>query len=92
MTLQNADVPSADLTIPVIKPKCTEPYFTRMVLAIEKSKHTWGRWTPPLIKPKCTEPYYTRMVLAMEKSRHTQGRWTPLIDPRVQSPMTPGQY
>ena len=62
---------------PLIEPKCTEPYYTRTVLAIEKSWHTQGRWNPMLNEHKFTEPYCTNTVLAMEKSRHTRGRWTP---------------
>ena len=62
----------------LIKPKCTEAYYTKPVEPIEKYAHTQCRQTPqlspsvqnpttpkrpsPLIKPKCTETYYTKPV------------------------------
>ena len=53
---------------PLIKPKCTDPYYTRTVLPIEECRHAdihRADGPPPLllIEPKCTEPYYTRTVL-----------------------------
>ena len=45
MTLQNADVPSANWPSQ-IKPKCTVPYYTKTVLPIDKCRHTQGRQTP----------------------------------------------
>ena len=41
----------------LIKPKCTEPYYTRTLLPIEECR-------------QCTEPYYTRTLLPIEECRH----------------------
>ena len=38
----------------MIKPKYTEPYYTKEAL-------------PHLINPKCTEPYYTKPVKPIKK-------------------------
>ena len=35
---------------PPIEPTCTEPYYTKTVLPIDKCRHTQGRQTPP---PHC---------------------------------------
>ena len=58
---------------PQIKPKCTEPYYTRTVLPIEECRHADIHRAdgPHLIEPKCTEPYYTRVaVRPIEECRH----------------------
>ena len=59
---------------PLIKAKCTEPYYTRTVLPIEECRHAdipRADGPPgPLVEPKCTEPYYTRTVLPIEECRH----------------------
>ena len=58
----------------LIKPKCTEPYYTRTVLLIAEYRHTEIPRAdgPPPIDPKCTEPYYTRMVLPIAECRCTE--------------------
>ena len=60
----------------LIKPKCTQPYYTKPVKPIEK----WGG--PPLIKPKCTEPYYNKPVEPIEK----WGGPLPLINSKCTQP------
>ena len=56
-----------------IDPKCTEPYYTRMVLPIAECRCTdIPRADGPLpIDPECTEPCYARTVLPIAECRCT---------------------
>ena len=55
---------------PLIKPRPTEPNYTRSVSHIAECRHTLARHTLP-IDPRATEPNYTRSVSHIEEYRHS---------------------
>ena len=74
ITYRRIQIPRVDRPPPLlIKPKCTEPYYTRTVLMIAECRcPEILRAEGPPINPKCTEPYYTRTVLPIAECRHAE--------------------
>ena len=76
ITYRRIQIPRVDRPPPlVIKPKCTEPYYTRTVTMITECRCTEIPRVdrhPLLIDSKFMEPYYTRTILPIAEWRHTE--------------------